>query len=524
MQQFERLVTASDPHDPSLTPQGDRHQEAVELSEVTELVAEAEEDDEDDIPDILATRTRHSATQNPLSKLLLVGVASGAIFLLAGTLLMTLTSSKGHVTARNTSGAPAPAPAEPEPAQGALSDSKDQMVPGEYKTAAALANQDKDLTQLNERLKQGNLSGTPGSAGTTPPKTLAVPTTTPTALPPPVPAPRPAYQTVPVSTVPAVASTPIAPNQIPIPVDPDQEWKRLSQAGSYGMVPPVPAQVAMAPTVPAVSAPVTGAQPSGQGGGSSMAQPSQQSASSLVSYLGGLSSQTEQAYSQIGVPPTPDRLSNRVLLVGTRSRATLLTDAVWANSGDAPSFGGTDAAPKFIVQLEEPLRFTDGSIAIPQGALLVSVIRPLEKKTGLATMDVVAIIINNKEYNPPTSAITLRGPEGSAIVADRFDKGAQIAGLDTTLILTSALSGIGTVMNQASSSSSVSTNGTTTTTSTTPPPNYLGAAMSQGFGAFADTLKKRNEAAVQQIMAQPDVFYIPKGKSLQLFVNQTISL
>jgi len=225
-------------------------------------------------------------------------------------------------------------------------------------------------------------------------------------------------------------------------------------------------------------------------------------------------------YQEIGYPS--QNLPSRTLLIGTTSQATLSTPAVWSGSGTNPAFGN---APKFIVTLDEPLKDTTGMVIVPKGARLIVTVRPLDSQTGMAEMDTLQIIIDGKEYAPPPGAITIRGADGGPLIAQKYmDKGSAIGSMDMGLMFASALAKVGEITNQQSSSSSLSTAGTATTTTTSPPPNYMGALLEGGFGVLSKQLQERNKTALEEILKQPNIWYMGAGKSVQIFINTTVQL
>jgi hypothetical protein len=95
--------------------------------------------------------------------------------------------------------------------------------------------------------------------------------------------------------------------------------------------------------------------------------------------------------------------------------------------------------------------------------------------------------------------------------------------MDAATFITSALAEVGKLTNSPTTTSSISSIGGSATVSTAPPPNYLGAAISGGFGILSETLNRRSQEAIEEIKTRPNVFFIPAGKELQVFVNQTVT-
>ena len=319
----------------------------------------------------------------------------------------------------------------------------------------------------------------------------------------PTPPPSPSQSSEPIAAnpppSPPPASTPVlSPLQSPIavvptvPLDPNKEWADLAQSGTFGAVPstilasnnstslPLPPPIAISP-----------------------------------------SSRSPEVSSTLGFPSLSTYANQKKLKIGTEATATLINPIAWLPDGKEAAFANS---PKFIVRLDEPLKGIDGETVIPSGAELVVAVRSLDSKTGLADLTALQVIINQQEYSPPTGAITIRGEGGKPLMADKLqDKGKEIASGDMALILFGSLAKVGGILNQPNSSTSVAT-GTTTVNSVSNSPNILGAALEGGFSVLAQQQQQRNQQWLTEIASRPDVRFIPAGKRLQVFINQTITL
>jgi hypothetical protein len=309
------------------------------------------------------------------------------------------------------------------------------------------------------------------------------PTPTPVSTPEPI-APSPA-------PLPAPAPQPLPPIAVaaPPPPDPNKEWSDLAQAGTYGALPAitVASSTPLPPPAPRPIDPIATSPPS----------------------------------PTLGLPSLSTYASSKKLRIGSTANATLINPIAWSPDGKDPAFANS---PKFIVRLDEGLKGVDGEIVIPIGAELVVAVKSLDPKTGLADLTALQVIINNQEYAPPPGSITVRGEAGRPLMADKLqDKGREIASGDTALILFGALSKVGEIMNQPNSATSVA-NGNTTVSSVSNSPNIFGAALQGGFSVLAQQQQQRNQQWISEIASRPDVRFIPSGRRLQVFVNQSITL
>ena len=435
--------------------------------------SEFEEDSEPD-----GFRTQVSFASNPVARL---GLAAGGVLVLVvavGAVVGGLQSSTTPPVAQVT---PPPTP----------SPFATPMVPGtEGSTKEQLAFQEQKERMKNQKLPPPVMKKVTVAKQITPTPTISpTPTPIPESIPPtpisvPPPAPIPATQPLP----PIAVAT--------LPIDPNKEWADLAQAGTYGSVPAtILASSSNMPLPPIASSPL-------------LRPPDTLAPSSLPS-------------STLGLPSLSTYASSKKLRIGSTATATLINPIAWLPDGKDAAFGNSS---KFIVRLDEPLKGVEGDVVIPIGAELVVAVRSLDPKTGLADLTALQVIINNQEYAPPAGSITVRGESGRPLIADKLqDKGRDIAAGDMSLILFGALSKVGEIINQPNSATSVA-NGNTTVSSVSNSPNILGAALQGGFSILAQQQQQRNQQWISEITSRPDVRFIPSGRRLQIFINQSITL
>ncbi|MCC5618211.1 TrbI/VirB10 family protein [Nostoc sp. CHAB 5836] len=186
-----------------------------------------------------------------------------------------------------------------------------------------------------------------------------------------------------------------------------------------------------------------------------------------------------------------------------------------------------DDGRRFVARLTEDLHDNNADVAIPSGSLLaVEVI----SVTGgsYATVQVTSIIKDNTEYPISNGAISVLGQDGKPLIAQQFhDSGGEIARYDLTVGLVSGLGQVGTILNQSDSSSTVSSSsgGTFTSNVTSKESRNIGGAFLQGaFGKLSDIIGKRAQTSTQEIAARPNVWYIPQGTKVTFLVNRSLEV
>lgn len=449
-------------------------------------------DDDDDFGDdeVESQLTITTFASSPMARLGLVGAGTLAVVVAIGALMGGMNGSVKNAAQDQQGAKPTPftSPMVP-PAQQANGDLKAQM-----------AFQTQQQAMQNQKPKSADTKTSPPPPPTIkpPPPVTPVPAPPPAVVSPPPPIPEP----VPIARPnPPPISQPIAVSPIPhtTPTDPNKAWQDLSQSATYGSLPvmvtntplPVPTSVvALAPK-----------------------------AQSPQSDMGGLPSLSSYQNVQSFNP------SRRKLRIGTQVKARLMNPIAWSGDGKDVAFSGGGApTPKFIAKLEQPLNDSEGNLVIPEGAELVVAVRSLEPNSGMAELTALQLIIDNQEFAPPVGALTLRGANGNPLIADKFqDKGKEIAAADRAMFFFGALSKVGELLNRSDTSVVVTSNGSSSSSSNGKA-DILGGVLQGGFGALAQQQQQRNQQWYQEILRRPDIRYIPAGKELSLYVNQTVML
>ncbi len=218
----------------------------------------------------------------------------------------------------------------------------------------------------------------------------------------------------------------------------------------------------------------------------------------------------------------------RSLQVGDKAQGQLVTPVIWAgNEARAAATKSTQESPageKFIIQLQEPLTDKDGFVTLAIGTQIVAQVVEVNE-SGWLKLNVSQIVVDNQEYMLPPGAISIRGVDGQPLIASKWgDRDSAIASGDISTFLFGSLSRVGQVLTQPDSQSSTTTSGfgfSSSTTNQSGGRNLLGAILDGGFTPLTQQILKRNEQRIQELTSRPDVWYVPAGTSVQVFVNQS---
>ncbi|MEH2380400.1 MAG: hypothetical protein V7K27_25380 [Nostoc sp.] len=461
-------------------------------------------------------QTKEPFSSNPFAKLALVGAATLAIVLVGGVFLSKLMSTSNQKPKNIVS---------PEARSQPISPSNSQQLGAEVdtlKTKLALTEQAQMVKAAQQQLR---------IAKSTPTVALQKPSVSSRdrekVIPTPAPAPT-VYvpQTVPVERVaplplpsPQVVNTqPVANITPPAPPSPLEEWRRLAKLGSYGQVNTSNQPIAAAPELP----------------NNSQAQ-----------------EQTPNPNPKQTTPPPEvsqaQPQGQKTVAVGSSAQAVLAT-AIFGETTTKSNGGGEEGEDKnvFVIRLKEALKSTDGAIALPANTEFLAEIRSLSEQ-GLLQMNVVKVISHDNgnltERSLSNNAIILRGTQGKPLIANKFpNQGSSIASMDAGLFILGGIGKAAELVNlpdthlQAISSPIVPTNTdgstnpqtsqaqaqayTSYTTVTEPRRNLAAGVLEGGLNSVVPQIAQRNQQAIAQMSQQTNVWFLPAGTNIEVYVNQ----
>jgi Bacterial conjugation TrbI-like protein len=461
-------------------------------------------------------QTKQPLSSNPFAKLGLVGAATLAIVLVGGVFLSQLMSGSNQKPKNIV----AP-PVQEQPTNESISQQLEAEV-DTLKTKLALTEQAQMVKAAQQQLRIAKTTPkvalqepSVSSRGRqtvipTPPPTAYVPQSAPVErivrVPTYQPSLSPQLPVVKPNTQPVVSITP------PPPPSPLEEWTRLAKLGSYGQV-----NVTNQPSnVASVPEPANNTQSQEQPPNPNPEQTAPQPETPVVS----------QAQPQ----------GQKSVAVGSSAKAVLAT----AIFGETTKSGGGDEAGEgknvFVIRLKEPLKSTDGAIALPANTEFLTEIRSLSEQ-GLLQMNVVKVISqndgNSTEQSLPNNAIILRATQGKPLIANKFPgQSSSIASMDLGLFV---LGGIGkaaelinrsdtelqplisTVTNADGSTSSASQ----ITTVTKNRRDITAGVVEGGLNSVVPQIAQRNQQAIAQMSQQTGVWFLPAGTNIEIYVNQT---
>ncbi|MDZ7966440.1 MAG: TrbI/VirB10 family protein [Nostoc sp. DedSLP03] len=467
-------------------------------------------------------QTKQALSSNPFAKLGLVGAATLAIVLVGGVFLSQLMS--GNNQKPKTIVSP---PVQEQPTDESISQQMAAQV-DTLKTKLALTEQAQMVKDAQQQLRIAKSTPTVAlrqpsvsqKAIPTPPPTAYVPRTVTVERIIRVPASQPSRSpqlpvvtpnTQPPNTQTVVNITP------PSPPSPFAEWARLAKLGSYGQVNPSNQPTSNIATLE----PATNAQPQQEATNPNPEQNTPQPAEN---------SAVSQAQPQ----------GEKSVAVGSSAKAVLATAIFGETTNKSGGGGDADEAKNvFVIRLKEPLKSTDGTVALPANTEFLAEIGSLSEQ-GLLQMNVVKVISQNNgnrtEQSLPNNAIILRGTQGKPLIANKYPgQSSSIASMDAGLFVLGGIGKAAELVNRSDSEYQYPTINPTTNPDGSSNGNVtsaypilvtknrrnLGAAVLEGgMNSVVPQIAQRNQQAIAQMSQQGGVWFLPAGTNIEIYVNQ----
>lgn len=220
----------------------------------------------------------------------------------------------------------------------------------------------------------------------------------------------------------------------------------------------------------------------------------------------------------------------RYLTVGEFASGVLVTPVVKQQADTRDTRNErlqTSDGRRFVAQLTEDLHDNYGDVAIIAGSLLAVEVVSIDGGN-YAQVQVTSIIKDKTEYLITKGAISVQGSGGKPLIAKRFqDLGGEIRQYDLTVGVLGGLAKVGEVLTQPDSQSSTQNSSIGSFSSSVTQNNRRdigGALLNGAFGKLSDIVGSRAEQSTQEILARPNVWYIPQGTKVTFLVNRSLEL
>ncbi|MDZ8027349.1 MAG: TrbI/VirB10 family protein [Nostoc sp. DedQUE11] len=451
-------------------------------------------------------KTEQPLSSNPFAKLGLVGAATLAVVLVAGVFLSQLMSGSSQKPRNNL--------VTPQVRSQPSNETTSQQLEGEIetlKTKLALTEQAQSVKAAQEKLRMPKPTTTVALAEpsvSSRRRQQVIPAPPPIVYAPqPVTVERivrvPAPQPLPISQLPVLKpnTQPVVNITPPPPPNPFDEWTKLAKLGSYGQVNVTeqPNNIAAAP------------QPTNE------MQPPQETPNP---------NPPEQSQSP-GQPPAvvsqAQQQGQKTVAIGTSVKAVFAT-AIFGETTRGGNNEGETEKNVFVIRLKEPLKSTNGEVALPANTEFLAEIRSISEQ-GLLQMNVTKVISQNDgnltEQSLPNNSIITRGVKGRPLVANKFpNQSSSIASMDLGLFVLGGIGKAAELLNRTDGQVVTINGGSTVVSNTNTGENIPAGIVEGGLNSVVPQIAQRNQQAIAQMSQQTNIWFLPAGTNIEIYVNQ----
>lgn len=493
--------------------------EDASITDITDITGATQSDE-------LSTNvTQQPLSANPFAKAGLVGAGTLAVVMFAGGFLSQIMSNDNSQLTQNAivKTTPTPPPTKPrlQQLETQVEELKTKLALSEQLEAVKTAQQKlrmtkptpptqkavKPIPQPKPRNSRNNISTSTTRMRPKPqtPQVRIVEVPKIVRVEVPVAAPKPVAQK-PLPIIPETAPPPPPPQPIveiapPSPPNPMQEWTRLAKLGSYGQVSLNENQAVSNRT-------------------------SSEQASEKIEFARETKQREPQTQikteSQTPTARQSTRRNPKTALIGTSARAVLAT-AIYGETTKS-SREETENSNVYLLQLKQPLKAADGTAALPVGSQILTKVDSISEN-GLMQLAIVKIRMreNGKftEKTVPQDGLTIRGKAGKPLIANQYpNNGSSIARMDAGLFALGGLGKAAELINRTESEVVTGENGTVAVTNVNRDPSMAAGILEGGMKSVVPQISRRNQRAISQMSRKTNIWFLPPGKEVEIFVNQ----
>lgn len=492
------------------------------------------EPDESNSPSVISSppqqlQTQQSLSANPFAKLALVSAATLSVILVTGIFLSQLMGLGNNKASKNTTPVSKLQPQTTNTTRPQNLASEVELL----KTKLALTEQAETLKSAQQKLRNPQLNPTQ-SPQVADAKVSPTNTTSRVRFPvqkqpiqtaynpnsarvirdissQPTPNIKTPQNTTATNNIVPKVSPPFTPsqttNQPVIPVtpqptpDPLQEWMKLAKLGSYGQV-----SISDNRGVNSmISKPVNNAQ-----------IPTQPNNTTPNQTPPNQTPTVSQNQSQ----------SPKSVAVGTSVKAVLAT-AVFGETTRSSNRDKDDTDKTvFVLRLKQPLKSIDNAIALPEKTEFLAEIRSISEQ-GLIQLNITKVILPNNnspiEKTLPQNSMIIRAPKGRPLIANQYpNRGGSIASMDAGLFVLGGLGKAAELANRTDSQVVTTNAGGTVISNSNPKRNIVAGILEGGMNTVVPQIAQRNQQAISQLSQKSNIWFLPAGKEIEIYVNQSM--
>ena len=121
----------------------------------------------------------------------------------------------------------------------------------------------------------------------------------------------------------------------------------------------------------------------------------------------------------------------------------------------------------------------------------------------------------------PQNSFMIRGKKGKPLIAKQYrNNKSSIARRDAMSFLAGGVGKAAELINRTESEVVTGENGTVAVTNVNRDPSLAAGILEGGTKTVVPQISRRNQRAISRMSRKTDIWYLPEGKEVELFVNQ----
>ncbi len=178
----------------------------------------------------------------------------------------------------------------------------------------------------------------------------------------------------------------------------------------------------------------------------------------------------------------------------------------------------------YVVRLEQTLKAADGTAALPRGSQIFTKINSISD-SGLMRLEIEKIMVRENgeivEKSVPQNALMIRGKKGKPLIAKQYGgNNSSIARRDAISFLAGGIGKAAELINRNETEVVTGENGTVAVTNVNRNPSLAAGILEGGTKTVVPQISRRNQRVISQMSRKTNIWFLPQGKEVEIFVNQ----
>ena len=222
------------------------------------------------------------------------------------------------------------------------------------------------------------------------------------------------------------------------------------------------------------------------------------------------------------------RKNPKKIPVGSRAKAVLATP-IYGETTRTRREGREENVDKsvYVLRLEQSLKAADGTVALPRGSQIFTKINSISD-SGLMQLETVKIIMRENgeivEKSIPQDALMIRGKAGKPLIAKQYrNNGSSIARGDAVSFIAGGVGKAAELINRNESEVVYGGNENATVVgvrNVNRDPSIAAGILEGGMKTVVPQITRRNQRAMSEMSRKTNIWFLPQGKEVEIFVNQ----